>query len=73
MSDNESLSDKAKVSIVQCLEVNNTLKLLWLPICTQFQLCFMQNIKSLKEDINKKGGRGCQVKLKIKFYSGYMW
>ena len=56
------LSSEAIINIVQCLEVNNTLQLLWLPDCPQA----IHKIRSLQEVVNKKReSRGCQVKLKI--------
>ena len=59
------LSSKAITNIVQCLEVNNTLQLLWLPHCP---LSIQQKIRSLQEVINKKReSRGCPVKLEISY------
>ena len=60
------LSSEAILNIVQCLEINNTLQLLGLPDCPQG---VQENVTSLQEAVNKKReSRGCQVKLKIKFY-----
>ena len=57
------LSSEAIINIVRCLEVNNTLRLLWLPRCPQ---AIQENIRSLQEVVNKKReSRGCQVKLEI--------
>ena len=56
------LSSEAIINIVQCLEVNNTLHRLWLPLCLPQKI-----IGSLQEIVNKKReSRGCQVKLEIK-------
>ena len=60
------LSSEAIINIVQCLEVNNTLQLLWLPDCPQ---AIQENIRFLQEVVNKKReSRGCQVKLEISYY-----
>ena len=57
------LSSEAIINIVRCLEVNNTIQVLWLPYCPQD---IQENIRSLQEVVNKKReSRGCQVKLKI--------
>ena len=54
------LSSEAIINIVRCLEVNNTLQLLWLPHCPED---IQKNIRSLQEVFNKKReSRGCQVK-----------
>ena len=59
------LSSEAIVNIVQCLEVNDTLQLIELPVCLQ---ATQENILSLKEAVNnKRASRGCQVKLEVKF------
>ena len=59
------LSSEAIVTIVQCLEVNDTLQLIGLPDCPQ---ATKENILSLKEVVNnKRASRGCQVKLEVKF------
>ena len=63
------LSSEAIVNIVQCLEVNDTIQLIWLPICPQ---ATQENILSLKEAVNnKRASRGCQVKLGVKFSTFY--
>ena len=60
------LSSEAIINIVQCVEVNNTLQLLWLPGCPQ---AIQENVRSLQEVINKKReSRGCQVKLEIGYF-----
>ena len=57
------LSSEAIVTIVQCLEANDTLQLIRLPDCPQ-----AENIRSLQEVVNnKRASRGCQVKLEIDF------
>ena len=59
------LSSEAIVTIVQCLEANDTLQLIGLPYCPQ---ATQDNIGSLQEVVNnKRASRGCQVKLEIKF------
>ena len=59
------LSSEAIINIVRCLEVNNTLRLLWLPNCPQ---AIQENIRSLQEVVNKKReSRGCQMKLEIRY------
>jgi len=61
---NNPLSSEAIINIVRYLEVNNTLEVLYLPECPQD----IENIRSLKEVVNKKReSRGCQVKLIIYF------
>ena len=63
--DDNPLSSEAIVTIVQCLEVNDTLQLIGLPDCPQ---ATQENILSLKEAVNnKRASRGCQVKLEVKF------
>ena len=58
------LSSEAIVNIVQCLEANDTLQFIGLPKCPQ---ATQKNILSLKEAVNnKRGSRGCQVKLEVK-------
>ena len=60
------LSSEAIVTIVQCLEANDTLQLIGLPDCPQ---ATKENILSIKEVVNnKRASRGCQVKLEITFY-----
>ena len=59
------LSSEAILNIVQCLMVNDTLHLIWLPRCPQD---IQENIRSLQEVVNKnRASQGCQVKLEIKF------
>ena len=59
------LSSEAKMNIVKCLKVNDTLQLLGLPKCPED---IQKNIRSLQEVVHKeRKSRGCQVKLKIKF------
>ena len=59
------LSSEAIVTIVQCLEANNTLQLIGLPNCPQ---ATKENISSIKEAVNnKRASRGCQVKLEVEF------
>ena len=59
------LSSEAIVNIVQCLEANDTLQVIWLPNCPQ---ATRENIRSLQDVVNnKRASRGCQVKLEIKF------
>ena len=58
------LSNEAIISIVRCLEVNDTLQLLGLPNCSQ---AIQENIKPLQQVLKKRKSRGCQVKLEIKF------
>ena len=63
------LSDEAIVNIVQCLEANDTIRLIGLPDCPQ---AIQENILSLKEVVNnKRASRGCQVKLEVKFKDVY--
>ena len=60
-----SLSSEAIINIVRCLEVNNTIQVLWLPYCPQD---IQENIRYLQEVVNKKReSRGCQVKLEINY------
>ena len=59
------LSSEAIVNIVQCLEANDTIRLIGLPDCPQ---AIQENILSLKQAVNnKRASRGCQVKLEVKF------
>ena len=58
------LSSEAIVNVVQCLEANDTLQVIWLPDCPQ---ATCKNILSLQDVVNsKRVSRGCQVKLAIK-------
>ena len=59
------LSSEAIINIVRCLEVNNTIQVLGLPVCPQD---FQENIRSLQVVNKKRESRGCQVKLEISYY-----
>jgi len=61
-----SLTGEAILNMVNGIEVNNTLKLLGLPKCSEE---IKTRITSLQEIINKKReSRGCQVKLMIEYW-----
>ena len=63
--DNNPLTVEAIVNIVNRLKGNNTLAVLWLPICSED---IKKRISFLQEVINeKRESRGCQVKLMIDY------
>ena len=60
------LTNEAIVNIVNSLEVNNALEVLWLPVCSEE---IKKKISSLQEVIKKnRESRGCLVNLTIDYY-----